>query len=80
MPSIELGTYLYSCVCCKTVEEHVDAVDVNLGCPQGIAKRGHYGSFLMEEWELVESIGTNAYQIAPSHHRTIAPSIYWGMW
>eukprot|EP01028_Stygiella_incarcerata_P009500 TRINITY_DN45405_c0_g1_i3.p2 TRINITY_DN45405_c0_g1~~TRINITY_DN45405_c0_g1_i3.p2 ORF type:complete len:165 (+),score=28.46 TRINITY_DN45405_c0_g1_i3:82-576(+) len=42
----------------KMVEEHVDAVDVNLGCPQGIAKRGHYGSFLMEEWGLVESIGT----------------------
>jgi tRNA-dihydrouridine synthase 1 len=33
-----------------------DAVDINFGCPQGIAKKGHYGSFLMEEWDLVYNL------------------------
>ncbi len=49
----------------KLVEQHVDGVDINCGCPQGIAKRGRYGAFLMEEEhgdrlvEIVRHLATN---------------------
>ena len=40
----------------KIVQPYCDAVDLNLGCPQGIARRGHYGSFLQEDWDTVHKL------------------------
>ncbi|KAH6644836.1 hypothetical protein C7974DRAFT_384368 [Boeremia exigua] len=37
----------------KHVAPFCDAVDLNLGCPQGIAKRGKYGAFLQEDQALI---------------------------
>eukprot|EP00435_Cladocopium_sp_Y103_P039551 s1166_g10.t1 len=34
----------------------VDAVDLNCGCPQGIARKGHYGAYLLSEPDVIEGI------------------------
>lgn len=41
----------------RHVEPHVDGVDLNFGCPQKIAARGGYGSFLLErDWDWLVSL------------------------
>ncbi len=40
----------------RLVQAHVDGIDLNLGCPQRIAKKGKYGAFLMDDLQLVERL------------------------
>ncbi|KAG8907286.1 hypothetical protein FRC01_007739 [Tulasnella sp. 417] len=37
----------------KMVEPYADAIDINFGCPQDIARRGRYGAYLCEDWDLI---------------------------
>ena len=38
------------------IQPYCDAIDVNFGCPQGIARRGHYGAFLLEEPQVLADL------------------------
>jgi tRNA-dihydrouridine synthase 1 len=40
------------------IQDRCDAIDINLGCPQELAKQNHFGSYLCgrKDWKLVEEI------------------------
>ncbi|KAI5721812.1 hypothetical protein M8J77_025968 [Diaphorina citri] len=40
----------------KLAEPHCDGIDINIGCPQMVAKRGHYGAYLQDDWPLLTDL------------------------
>lgn len=49
---------------CRTLDDYCDAIDINFGCPQEIARKSHYGSFLQDEWDLIEQIVSSCVRIS----------------
>ena len=40
----------------RFIEDRVDVVELNCGCPQKVAKRGHFGAFLLDEPEVILAV------------------------
>ncbi|KAK8792888.1 hypothetical protein WA158_005052 [Blastocystis sp. Blastoise] len=49
----------------QKLEPFCEAIDLNLGCPQGIAKRGCYGAYLLPKYDIIEQI---VKRIVPNIH------------
>uniref|UniRef100_A0AC34QZP2 DUS-like FMN-binding domain-containing protein n=1 Tax=Panagrolaimus sp. JU765 TaxID=591449 RepID=A0AC34QZP2_9BILA len=47
---------------CRYVEGFCQGVDLNLGCPQLIAKRGNYGAYLQEKRDLIREMVNKVYR------------------
>uniref|UniRef100_A0A2P2I7C8 tRNA-dihydrouridine(16/17) synthase [NAD(P)(+)] n=1 Tax=Hirondellea gigas TaxID=1518452 RepID=A0A2P2I7C8_9CRUS len=45
---------------CRLMSPHCDGIDINLGCPQAIARKGRYGAFLMDDWPLIAQLVRSA--------------------
>lgn len=40
----------------KELQKIADAIDINFGCPQNIAKKGRYGAFLLNHPDIIRNI------------------------
>jgi tRNA-dihydrouridine synthase 1 len=55
----------------KIVQGQCDAIDLNCGCPQSIAKRGNYGAYLLEKEELLLQCIRSVRQAVPDTPITV---------
>lgn len=68
MPSTSTCAYI------RSVALRVDLwLTESSGCPQGIAKRGYYGSFLQDDWDLIHKLSTAFHYSDLPHALTFVP-------